>query len=143
MDTTYKVAFWGELDTTNYFDIEYFIEKLITRILNKCSDVKFFVGRQSEFDLLASTTIRRVQKENPDRRCDHILILPYADSIYVHERNIYDKYYDDVILLNTGLDNNSVRDHMKKIANETICYSKSISMLKTEEKIINLAEIIA
>lgn len=143
MDASYKVAFWGDLDTTNYFDIEYFIEKIITRIIYKYSDVKLYVGRQSEFDFLASTTIRRVQKENPNRICDHILILPYADSIYVHERSVYDKYYDNVILLNTGLDNNSVREHMKKIANETICYSKYISMLKTEERIINLAEIIA
>ena len=66
-------------------------------LIEKHDFVEFYVGRNGEFDELAASLVKLVQKANKDRNCamtSLTLVLPYP----VKDMEYYEKYYDDVII---------------------------------------------
>ena len=57
----------------------------------------FFIGRNGEFDEIAASLVRLVQRANKDRNCAMAtltLVLPYPTK----DMEYYEKYYDDIII---------------------------------------------
>ena len=66
-------------------------------LIEKHDFVEFYVGRNGEFDELAASLVKLVQKANKDKNCamtSLTLVLPYP----VKNMEYYEKYYDDIII---------------------------------------------
>ena len=56
--------------------------------------VEFYIGRNGEFDELATSVIKRVQKQLDHSKSALILTLPYS----VKDIEYYYKYYDEIVI---------------------------------------------
>ena len=54
------------------------------------------VGRNGDFDLLVSSTIKRLKNEYRDDNSCHILVLPYSTAEYRNNYDSFNEYYDQV-----------------------------------------------
>ncbi len=90
----YRVAFIGhrEVDDLKLVE-ENLIKKLIELVCSK-DFVEFYMGRDGEFDEMAASCIKRVQKIYGKSNSAMTLVLPYgkADIPY------YEKYYDSIFI---------------------------------------------
>lgn len=74
------------------------VEDILTRVVEglpaKYAYVDFYVGRNSEFDEIAASLIKRLCKRYGSERCGLILVLPYPvkDTVY------YETYYDSIFI---------------------------------------------
>ncbi|MGN0492779.1 MAG: hypothetical protein ACI4F7_03950 [Acutalibacteraceae bacterium] len=96
MTEFYTVSFFGHREVNDYFGIEVQTENIIRALLSSDRYLAFQVGRNGEFDLLVSSIIHRIKKEGYDDNIVHILVLPYDTAEYRNNREIFDKYYDEV-----------------------------------------------
>ena len=72
------------------------LEKIIIDLIKKKVYIEFLVGRDGEFDQLASSTIRRVAKRLEYNNTALVLVLPYMRAEYRDNEESYLKYYDEV-----------------------------------------------
>ena len=92
----FTVAFFGHRYIDNPFRIEERLEEEIRRLLSEHEYVDFLVGRDGEFDQLASSAVLRVRKQNRDDNSSLVLVLPYARAEYLNNEDSYQDYYSDV-----------------------------------------------
>ena len=85
----YTVAFFGHRYIDNPFRIEERLEEEIRRLLSEHEYVDFLVGRDGEFDQLASSAVLRVRKQNRDDNSSLVLVLPYARAEYLNNEDSY------------------------------------------------------
>ncbi len=78
--------------------IEERLRAVIEEIIDVHDCVEFLVGREGEFDLLASSVIKDVKrrKDNPD--CLLTLVMPYLKAEFINNQQGYEDYYDSVQL---------------------------------------------
>ena len=94
---TYKVAFFGHRYVEDILAIEHQLLPILQELFEKHTFVYFYVGRNGEFDEIAASLVRLVQKANKDKNCamtSLTLVLPYP----VKNMEYYEKYYDDIII---------------------------------------------
>lgn len=148
---SHQIAFIGELDTDDYVEVEFWIEKFIIKQLKNHEHVTLIVGRQNDFDALVSIAIRRAKKQVPDCKCTHLLYLSHSDPIITYEPRIYESFFDMVEVFPPEYDSEV---HIKRIVNRAdylICYApengiayKAMEYAKeTNKKVFNIAEITA
>jgi hypothetical protein len=58
--------------------------------------VDFLIGRDGDFDQLASSAIIRAKKNIFDANSSHVWVMPYARAEYINNSKDYDEYYDAV-----------------------------------------------
>ena len=92
----FTVAFFGHREVDNSFKIEERLEEEIYRLLQEHEYVDFLVGRDGEFDQLASSAVLRVRKRYRDDNSSLILVLPYARAEYLNNEESYHNYYSEV-----------------------------------------------
>lgn len=56
--------------------------------------VEFYLGRNGDFDIMAASVIKRLQKEFSDDNSVMILVLPYP----VKDFEYYEEYYDEIVI---------------------------------------------
>ena len=77
-------------------EIEKHLDNLLYDLITQKEYVEFLIGRDGEFDLLASSAIRRAVKNYSSGNTAFILVLPYLKAEYRdNEQNFLD-YYDEV-----------------------------------------------
>lgn len=54
------------------------------------------MGRNGEFDQMASSTVRRIKAEDPACFCTLTLVLPYRSAEYRNNAEYFENYYDDI-----------------------------------------------
>jgi len=92
----YTVSFFGHRVLNDFFEAEKEVEKIVTDLLLNKDYVEFLVGRNGEFDLMVTSTIRRVKERYGTGNCMLILVLPYpCAQVMNNEKNFY-SYYDDI-----------------------------------------------
>ncbi len=69
------------------------IEKLIAPLLSTHLYVDFYMGINGEFDTIAASCVKRVQKQRGKESCSLVLALPY----HVKDEKYYIDFYDEVI----------------------------------------------
>ena len=152
----YTVSFFGHREVEKPTEIEKPLDNLLYDLITQKEYVEFLIGRDGEFDLLASSAIRRAVKNYSSGNTAFILVLPYLKAEYRdNEQNFLD-YYDEVEICEESssvhfksaiqVRNRSMIDrsdlvvcciqHKSGGAYKTIQYAE-----KQNRRIINLAEI--
>ena len=83
---TYTVAFFGHRQIDNFDATERKMSELIKRLVLQYEYVEFLVGKNGEFDQMASSVIRRIKHLVRDDNNTLTLILPYSAMKYVAQK---------------------------------------------------------
>ena len=151
----YTVSFFGHRELPQMWRYESVLEKHIRTLIDSHEYVDFLVGRDGDFDHLASSTIIRCAAALDYGNTRHILVLPYMRADYRDNRDSFLKYYDEVRICeaSTGTHYKSaiqIRNrYMVYQSDLVICYIQHNSggayqsiryAEKQSRKIINLAD---
>ena len=93
---TFTVSFFGHREIERPFVIEQRLETVITDLIKTKDYIEFLVGRDGEFDQLASSTVRSVAKRLEYGNTALVLVLPYMRAEYRDNEESYHRYYDEV-----------------------------------------------
>ena len=93
---TYTVSFFGHRMIDNVLEIENRLEQFIRTVMREREYVEFLVGRDGEFDQLASSTIRRCKREYRSDNSAHIWVLPYLTAELRDNEESFRDYYDEI-----------------------------------------------
>ena len=93
---TFTVSFFGHREIENGFEVERRLEEIISDLIRSKEYVEFLVGRDGEFDLLASSTIKRCIKKYGRGNTSLVLVLPYLRVDYRDNEAAFLDYYDEV-----------------------------------------------
>ena len=88
----YRVSLIGHRNLQNSSAFEKDLEKIICNLLSQKEYVEFYIGRNGDFDILAASVIKRVQKAVESKNSSLILVLPYHDK----DEEYYQNYYDEI-----------------------------------------------
>ena len=93
---TFTVSFFGHREIENGFEVERRLEEIITDLIRSKEYIEFLIGRDGEFDLLASSTIKRCIKKHGRDNTSLVLVLPYVRADYRDNEAAFLDYYDEV-----------------------------------------------
>lgn len=99
---TYTIAFFGHRQIDDLYTMEKRLTMLIEKRLSEKEYVEFLVGRNGDFDRSVSSVIRTVQKRKGRDHSVHVLILPYMTGEYLHNRESFALYYDEIEIFDGG-----------------------------------------
>ena len=111
-----KVAFFGHRYIEDVLAIEQQLLPILQELFENHMFVDFYVGRNGEFDEIAASLVRLVQRANKDRNCAMTtltLVLPYPTK----DMEYYEKYYDDIIIYEA-----EKKPHFKRAITERNCF---------------------
>lgn len=94
IDQTYRVAFFGHRDFSDYNILEETLPLLLKELIKKKEFVELYIGRNGEFDLYAATIVKHVQRLCGKENNELICVLPYSEKGMAY----YEKYYDRIII---------------------------------------------
>lgn len=92
----FTVTFFGHRQLTDHFAIEERLDDLLRELITTKEYVEFLVGRDGEFDLLASSAVRRAAQKYGQGNTHLTLVLPYDRADYWDNRESFEDYYDEV-----------------------------------------------
>lgn len=92
----YTVSFFGHRYIERGTEIESRLETLLHDLITQREYVDFLIGRDGEFDLLASACIKRAIRAYDYGNAHFTLVLPYMKAEYRDNAQEYLNYYDDV-----------------------------------------------
>lgn len=92
----YTVSFFGHRYVKYGADIENRLDKLLYNLIAQQEYVDFLIGRDGDFDLLASATIKRAIRSYGYGNTHFTLVLPYMKAEYNNNEKSYLGYYDKV-----------------------------------------------
>lgn len=150
---TYTVAFVGHRYIDNITAVEKILEKILYDILQNKKYVELLIGRNGDFDIMATTIIKRAQKRNFDYNSSLIWVMPYQTSYYLKNSKYLENYYDQIEICNKSSSVYFKQAFQKRNqyiidrANLLICYVERKDggayqamqyALKTHKEVINL-----
>ena len=92
----YTVTFLGHRTINNMREVEERLDELIRKLLREKYYVDFLVGRNGEFDTMASAAIRRAKQAVGDHNSTFTLVLPYLTAEYKNSEKYFKEYYDEI-----------------------------------------------
>ena len=92
----YTVSFFGHRYIERGTIIEERLEKILKDIITQKEYIDFIIGREGDFDLLASAAIKRAMRSYNYGNTHFTLVLPYMKAEYRDNENEYLDYYDEV-----------------------------------------------
>ena len=92
----YTVSFFGHRSIERASEVENRFDKLLHELIAQKEYVEFLIGRDGEFDLLASAAIKRAVREYGYGNTHFTLVLPYMKAEYRDNEKEYLNYYDEV-----------------------------------------------
>lgn len=94
----YTVSFFGHREIERTLEIERNLDNLLRDIILQKEYVEFLIGRDGEFDLLASSVIKRAIRDYGYGNTYFTLVLPYMRAEYRDNEKSYLDYYDEVVI---------------------------------------------
>ena len=104
----YTVSFFGHRYVENGMEIENRLNKILYDIIAHREYIDFLIGRDGEFDLLASAAVKRAIHSYACGNMHFILVLPHMKAEYRDNKYSYLDYYDEVEICSE-----SVESHLK------------------------------
>ena len=92
----YTVSFFGHRYIERGTEIENRLDKLLHDLITQKEYVDFLIGRDGDFDLLASAAIKRAVRSYGYGNTHFTLVLPYMKAEYRDNEKEYLDYYDEV-----------------------------------------------
>jgi hypothetical protein len=128
MLNTYTVTFIGHRYIENFSAVGNQLDNLIRSLLHKYEYVEFLVGRDGDFDQIASSAVLKVRKGIGDDNSSLVWVMPYESAEYRLNKKSFDEYYSEIEICD-----NSAQAHYKAAiqirnqcmvdrANLIICY---------------------
>ena len=93
---TYTVSFFGHRYIENPLALQKILEKYIEKIIDGNEYVDFLVGRNGDFDIIASSAVRYVRKNHRDDNSSLVLVLPYNTAEYQNNKKYFEEYYNNI-----------------------------------------------
>ena len=88
----YTVSFFGHRYIERGTEVETRLEKLLHDLITQKEYVDFLIGREGEFDIIASAAINKYAYGNTH----FTLVLPYLKAEYRNNEKKFLDYYDEV-----------------------------------------------
>ena len=111
----YSVSFFGHRYIERGMEIENRLDELLHDLITQKEYVDFLIGRDGEFDIIASAAIKRAINKYAYGNTHFTLVLPYMKAEYRDNEKEFLDYYDEV----------------------DVCYESSIAHLKGAIQIRN------
>ena len=92
----FTVSFFGHREIENPADIENRLNNLLRDLISQKECIEFLIGKDGEFDLLASSVIKQAIRRYGYGNTYFILVLPYMKAEYRDNEKNYFDYYDEV-----------------------------------------------
>lgn len=92
----YTVCFFGHRRVENFNQADARTEKLIRNLKQTKDTIEFLVGREGEYDQIASSTVRRVRKLYSEGQCWLTWVLPYTKAELKNDMAAFQAYYDSI-----------------------------------------------
>lgn len=92
----YTVSFFGHRCVERGTEIENRLDTLLHNLITQREYVDFLIGRDGDFDLLASSAIKRAIRNYAYGNTHFTLVLPYMKAEYRDNKKSYLEYYDEV-----------------------------------------------
>lgn len=92
----YTVCFFGHRYIERPAEIEYRLDKFLHDLITRKEYVDFLIGRDGEFDILASAVIKKAVCSYGYGNTHFTLVLPYMKTEYRDNEQGYLDYYDEV-----------------------------------------------
>ena len=92
----YTVSLFGHRHIEQGALVEERLESLLYDLITGKEYVEFLIGRDGEFDLLASSVIKRCIKKYGRGNTSLVLVLPYMRAEYRDNEAAFHDYYDEV-----------------------------------------------
>ncbi len=92
----YTVSFFGHRFVEHGAELENRFDKLLYKLITQQEYVNFLIGRDEDFDLLASSAIKRAIRSYGYGNTHFTLVLPYTKTEYRDNEKSYLEYYDEV-----------------------------------------------
>ena len=89
----YRIALFGHRDLYTFRDIEEKLSALMYDILKTKDFIEIYIGRNGDFDTIASSVIRRVRDDIGYDNTEMILVLPYLLKDTAYYEDIYDSVF--------------------------------------------------
>ena len=151
----YTVSFFGHRYVECWTETEARLDRLLQKLIAQKEYIDFLIGRDGDFDLLASSAVKRAVNRYGFGNTHFTLVLPYMKAEYRDNEKEYLDYYDEVEICAESSDahpksairirNRNIVDrsdliicciqHKNGGAYETIRYAE-----KKGKKIVNLAD---
>ncbi len=90
----YRIALFGHRKLYDHGKIEKKLYNILTNFIRSKTYVEFLIGRNGDFDQVAASVIKRVQKGDGSENSEMTLVLPYTEK----DIEYYELYYDNVII---------------------------------------------
>lgn len=78
----YTVAFFGHRFIEHFFDAEDKVAMVVNDLIRNKEYVEFLVGRDGDFDQIASSTVRRAKTAIGDDNSSLVWVLPYQKAAF-------------------------------------------------------------
>ena len=92
----FTVSFFGHRHLDNSIMVERALEKTVRFILQRPEYIEFLVGRDGEFDQLASSAVKRCRREIREDNSALIWVLPYETAELRDNEEAFLRYYDEI-----------------------------------------------
>ena len=92
----YTVSFFGHRSIECGAEIDNRLDKLLHDLITQREYIDFLIGRDGEFDLLASAAVKRAIHRYGYGNTHFTLVLPYMKAEYRDNEKEYLDYYDEV-----------------------------------------------
>ena len=92
----YTVSLFGHRNIECGAEIESRLDKLLHDLITQREYIDFLIGRNGEFDLLASAAVKRAIRSYGYGNTHFTLVLPYMKAEYRDNEKEYLDYYDEV-----------------------------------------------
>ncbi|MBQ7070310.1 MAG: hypothetical protein IJM87_03380 [Ruminococcus sp.] len=92
----YTVSFFGHRYIERGTEISDCLDKLLHDLIMQKEYIEFLIGRDGEFDILASAAIKRAINKYAYGNTHFTLVLPYLKAEYRDNEKEYLDYYDEV-----------------------------------------------
>ena len=114
---TYTIAFFGHRRIEDIHTSEKRLTELIEKRLEEKEYIEFLVGRNGDFDRIVSSVIRTVQKRKGSVTSAHVLVLPYLTAEYLHNREAFETYYDEIECFDSSYFKNAITKRNRAMIN--------------------------
>ncbi len=96
MFEVYTVSFFGHRYIENFRVAERKVEDLINKLIQEHEYVEFLIGRDGDFDQIATSAVLRAKHGYAEHRCDLTWVMPYLKAEYTNNAEDFENYYDYV-----------------------------------------------
>lgn len=98
MLNVYTVSLFGHRTIDNHLLLQDKIVFVVKKLLLEKEFIRFLIGRDGEFDIVAASAILRAKRELGKDNCSLVWVCAYPKAEYLNNQTSFDRYYDEIEL---------------------------------------------